>query len=263
MGNNNRAGKDTALEMAGVHSKRRHFVKRMGKKLFRGVNSYLAAASKVPDAPVLEKDLFAWAQDFETDWKAVRAELDQMLEFRDSLPRFQDISPDQAKISPDDDWRTLVLYGFGSRSEAVCKRCPETVRLLERVPGLQTAFFSILAPGKHVPRHRGVTKGLVRCHLGLKIPRESEKCRMDVGGVNCVWCEGEALFFDDTFHHEVWNETGEERAVLLFDFERPMTLGGRVLTHVLLRLVRMSAYFKDAKRNQDAWEREYAAMLQQ
>ena len=254
---------DTALKMAGVRNRRRHMVKRVGKRLFRRVNVYLGKQSTIPDVPVFERALFDWAEGFEADWGAIRKELDAMLEFRESLPRFQDLSPDQAKISPDDNWRTLVLWGFGERSEPVCRRCPETARLLEQVPGLQTAFFSILAPGKHVPRHRGVTKGLVRCHLGLKIPDRAEKCRMDVGGVNCVWEEGKTLFFDDTFHHEVWNETDQERAVLLFDFERPMTRRGRFVTHVLLRLLRMSAYFKDAKRNQDAWEEEYAELLEQ
>jgi len=253
---------DTALKMAGIRSRRRHMVKRLGKRLFRRVNGYLARQSTIPDVPVFDNALFDWADGFEADWKVVRKELDAMLEFRESLPRFQDLSPDQAKISPDDNWRTLVLYGFGDRSELVCRRCPETARLLQKIPGLQTAFFSILAPGKHVPRHRGVTKGLVRCHLGLKIPEQAGKCRMDVDGVNCVWGEGKALFFDDTFHHEVWNDTEQERAVLLFDFERPMTWRGRYVTAVLLRLLRMSAYFKDAKRNQDAWEQEYYELLQ-
>ncbi|TFH23790.1 MAG: aspartyl/asparaginyl beta-hydroxylase domain-containing protein [Myxococcales bacterium] len=253
---------DTALKMAGIRSRRRHMVKRLGKRLFRAVNGYLARQSTIADVPVFDSALFDWSKGFAGGWKAIRKELDAMLEFRESLPRFQDLSPDQAKISPDDNWRTLVLFGFGDRSEPVCRLCPETARMLQTVPGLQTAFFSILAPGKHVPRHRGVTKGLVRCHLGLKIPDQAEKCRMDVGGVNCVWEEGKALFFDDTFHHEVWNETDQERAVLLFDFERPMTRRGRFATSVLLRLLRMSAYFKDAKRNQDAWEQEYAELLQ-
>jgi len=253
---------DNALKLAGINDRRRHITKRIGKRLFRRLNAYLGRQSLVPDAPVLDGKLFSFGDALETDWRAIRTELDAMLEFRESLPRFQDISPDQMKISPDDNWRTLVLFGFGERSEHVCRRCPETTRLLESVPGLQTAFFSILAPGKHVPRHRGVTKGLVRCHLGLKIPDRREKCRMDVGGVNCVWEEGQTIFFDDTYHHEVWNETDQERAVLLFDFERPMTRRGRLVTHALLSLLRTSAYFKDAQRNQAEWEERFADLLQ-
>jgi beta-hydroxylase len=33
-------------------------------------------------------------------------------------------------------------------------------------------MFSMHEPGTHLPRHRGVTKGMVTCHLGLKIPAD-------------------------------------------------------------------------------------------
>ena len=112
---------------------------------------------------------------------------------RDKLPRFQDISPDQMRISPDDKWRTFVFYGFGYPSERNCGLCPETAQVLRRIPGLESALFSILAPGKHVPSHHGVSKGLIRCHLGLKVPRERERCVMDVGPVTRSWEEGRAL----------------------------------------------------------------------
>ena len=66
--------------------------------------------------------------------------------------------------------------------------------------------------------------------------------------------EGEVLFFDDTYPHEVTNDTDEERAVLLFDFERPMTRRGQWLSRLLMRGLRRTAYFKDALENQKAWE---------
>jgi aspartyl/asparaginyl beta-hydroxylase (cupin superfamily) len=237
--------------------RRRKFVKRRGKRLFRAIDRWLATQSVVPTDPVIDSALFPWVRELRHNWRAVRAELDDLLHQRTELPRFQDISPDQRKISPDDLWRTFVFTGFGQRSEQARRLCPETTRLLEGVPRLQTAFFSILAPGKRIPTHRGVTKGMVRCHLGLKIPREAERCSMTVGGVRCVWSEGETLFFDDTYPHEVENDTDEERAVLLFDFERPMTLRGRLVARALMVLLRRTAYFKDAYRNQAEWEERY------
>lgn len=38
---------------------------------------------------------------------------------------------------------------------------PRTTALARKVPGLNSAFFSILAPTAHIPPHRGVTKGLM------------------------------------------------------------------------------------------------------
>jgi beta-hydroxylase len=239
-------------------SRRRHLMRKIGKKLFRGVFlEYLAKQSRIPNDPVLDETLFPWSQELRANWTVVRDELEVLLRHRDALPRFQDISPDQKRISPDDLWRTVVLYGFGSRAELSCELCPETARLLERVPRLESAFFSVLAPGKHVPRHRGVTKGMVRCHLGLKVPSDAEKCYMECGDARFHWREGELVFFDDTYPHAVWNDTPEERAVLLFDFERPMTRRGQWLSRLMIRVLRHTPYFKDAHRNQQAWEERY------
>lgn len=237
-----------------LRARRRASVKRFGKRALRALTAYLSRQSRVPDTPVLDPALFPWSEQLRDNWTAVRAELDRLLVHRDALPRFQDISPDQARISTDDRWRTVMLYGFQHRAEATCRRCPETDRLLAGVPRLETAFFSILAPGKHIPCHRGVTKGMIRCHLGLVVPDAAEKCAIEVGGVRCSWAEGELLFFDDTYPHEVWNDTDQERAVLFIDFERPMTLRGRLVSRLLLFGLRRTAYFKDARRNQAAWE---------
>ena len=144
--------------------------------------------------------------------------LTRLLQHREALPRFQDIASDQYRISSDDKWRAFVFYGFGHRSEHNSRLCPQTARLLDRVPGIENAFFSILAPGKVIPSHHGVTKGLVRCHLGLIVPPEPERCFMDVGDVRCTWQEGRTLLFDDTYPHAVQNNTEHERVVLLFDF---------------------------------------------
>lgn len=243
---------------ARLRERRRAFVKQHGKRVLFGLTEYLGRQSRIPNDPVLDADLFPWAAPLRTHWRKIRAELDALLERRDELPRFQDISPDQNRISPDDLWRTFVFCGFGRRFALSRLLCPETSRLLDEVPRLENAFFSILAPGKRVPSHRGVTKGMVRCHLGLKVPARAEHCAMQVGDAHFSWREGELVFFDDTYPHAVQNDTDQERAVLLFDFERPMTLRGRVLSRALLTGLRRTAYFKDGMRNQEAWERRYA-----
>jgi ornithine lipid ester-linked acyl 2-hydroxylase len=182
-----------------LRGRRRKYVKWYGKRLLWRIDHYFARQSLVPTDPVLDAKLFPWIADLEAHWHPIRAELDGILQHRDELPRFQDISPDQKRISPDDKWRAFVLYGFGYRSDHNCRLCPQTARLLDRVPGIENAFFSILAPGKQVPPHRGITKGLIRCHLGLIIPPAPERCFMDVGGVRCTWQEGRMLVFDDTY----------------------------------------------------------------
>lgn len=241
----------------GLRNQRRQLVRRYGKRAFKRINGYLAAQSLVPDQVVFDRDLFRWAHAFEDQWQVIRAELDGVLRYRDELPHLYEVSPENTRISADDRWKSFVLYGFGYRSENNCALCPETARLLATVPGLETAFFSILSPGAHIPSHKGLAKGLLRCHLGLIVPQDSEGCRLYLDGIPHAWREGRVLLFDDTHRHEVRNVTDQDRVVLLFDFERPMTLRGRLISRALLALMRRSAYVQDSKRQYLEWEERF------
>ena len=93
-------------------------------------------------------------------------------------------------------------------------RCPETMKALGKIPGLSTAFFSILSPGKHIPPHRGAYNGVLRLHLALQVPEPRDLVRIRIARQICHWEEGKCLIFDDTFNHEVWNDTAGYRVVL-------------------------------------------------
>ena len=84
---------------------------------------------------------------------------------------------------------------------------------------------------------------------------------MEVAGERVEWTEGDLVFFDDTYPHAVWNDTDEERVVLLFDFERPMDRRGRFVSRLLMAGLRRSAYYRDAYRNQKDWEDRYFAAV--
>jgi beta-hydroxylase len=102
-----------------------------------------------------------------------------------------------------------------------------------------------------------VTRALVRCHLGLVVPREGT-CEMDVDGRRVRWREGEAFVFDDSRPHEVWNDTDEERVVLLLDVRRPMRWSGRWLYAFLRAVLRRTHFVREAIDAQQTWEREVA-----
>ena len=44
---------------------------------------------------------------------------------------------------------------------------------------------------------------------------------MRVGGIECHWQNGKTLFFDDTFVHEAWNRTSQDRYILLMRILHP------------------------------------------
>lgn len=231
---------------------------RIGHHVFRGTDTFFASQSRIATDAVLApgeaQRAFPWAAELAERAPAIATELRRLLRHRELLPAFQDIAAGQARISPDDRWRVFVLYGFGRRSAPNCALCPETARVLDTIPDLETAFFSVLAPGKHIPAHRGISRGFVRAHLGLVVPERADRCRMEVDAQPVVWREGEVLFFDDSRPHEVWNDTEQERVVLLIDVRRPMRLPGRLLLASLMTGLRTTFFVRDAVRKQRAWE---------
>jgi ornithine lipid ester-linked acyl 2-hydroxylase len=243
--------------------RRRRAVKRLGKRLMAVMSDVIARQSLVGDAPVLDNRHFPYLEPLSANWEAIRDEVTQILKHRDAVPVFQEVSTDQKRIAKDSNWRTFILYGFGVKAEKNCRQAPLTCALLEQIPNLQTAWFSILAPGYHIPAHRGVSKGIIRGHLGLIVPADREKCRMRVGEEICVWGEGELFVFDDTFDHEVWNDTDEERVILLFDFDRPMRPLGRLLNNSFLRLLKLTSYYRDPLRRMRSLEDRFEAAVRQ
>ena len=240
----------TASPTAGVP--RRPFLIRIGKKLRRRVDNIVARSSKVPNEPVLDPALFPWTAVLRENWRAIREEALAVAHNPDAVPALSTISPDHRRIAPSDSWRSFFLIGYGKRIERNIARCPKTMAVLEQVPGLNSGFFSILKPGTHIPQHRGVTKGLMTCHLGLQVP--DGPLRMTVGDETVGWAEGETLVFDDTWPHEVWNDTGGVRIVLLVQFERPLRQPGRLVAGAFLSGIRRSAFVKEAADNIDRWE---------
>ena len=220
----------------------------------RHLERILTWGSSVGNPTFFSNDVFPWVAALEAGTPKMRKELDGILENIHRVPRFQDISLDQQHLSDDDDWRTYFFYAFGVKAERDSEQCPETLRLIEAVPGMQTAFFSILAPGKHIPDHRGVYKGVIRYHLGLIIPEPKEACRIRVGDDIRYWQEGKSLIFDDTFRHEVWNDTDGTRVILFMDVVRPLRFPANFLNALLMWVIRHSALIQDGAANYRAWE---------
>ena len=90
---------------------------------------------------------------------------------------------------------------------------------LAKIPGWgPTVMFSLLKAGSRILPHTGMFNTRLVCHLPLMIP---EGCRFRVGNEVREWQEGRLLIFDDTIEHEAWNDSNEDRVVLIFDIWRP------------------------------------------
>ncbi len=235
----------------------RKWIKRRGKELIRRVNARLVESSQVPDVAWLDPKLFPWIPRLEAAAPVIQSELDDILEHRDALPRLHDLQQDQYRISADGRWKSFMLTGWGFRSKTGERLCPRTLDLVESIPGVRTAFFSLLEPGAEIPEHTGFAKGLLRCHLALRVPREQDRCVLWLDGKTHTWERDRAVVFDDTFLHAVRNDTDEDRIVLLLHFDRPMSATGRWLHRASLEVLRFTPFVRDARRNHARWEADW------
>ncbi len=213
--------------------------------------------SLVEDRRFFDPGDFPWTAVLEANWGPIRAELDSLLQLREELPNLQDLWPEQRRLTTDDRWKTYFFFGYGVKAQRNCARLPHTTRVLESIPGLMTAFFSVLGPHKHLPEHRGQLKGVLRYHLALRVPEPATASGITVGGETAHWAEGKCLVFDDTFPHYAWNDTDEDRVVLFIDVLRPLRAPVSWLNRALITVVGRAPMLRKAWENYDAWEREF------
>ncbi|MBU1359856.1 MAG: aspartyl/asparaginyl beta-hydroxylase domain-containing protein [Gammaproteobacteria bacterium] len=234
-----------------------HLLTRILFRLHREMEKINRRHSLHGDAAFFSPEDFPWTAQVAERTPAIREELLSLLPTVEKLPNFQDISPDQAILTTDARWKTYFFAGYGVESAANRKRCPQTSAALDLIPGMTTACFSILAPGKVLPPHRGPYNGVLRYHLGLRIPASDESCGIRVGGTTRHWAEGQALIFDDTYEHQAWNRTPHWRVVLFVDFLRPLPLVPNLLNRTMMAIIRRTPFVRVAARNQERWETDF------
>jgi ornithine lipid ester-linked acyl 2-hydroxylase len=218
------------------------------------IERLLGRLSQVGDRPFFASGAFPWVGRMESFYPAIRGEVLDLLKHDAPIPGFEQISTDQVKLSDDRRWKTYFFLGYGLRFEDNIARCPATWAALKGIPGLTTAFFSVLEPGKRLPPHRGPYKGVLRYHLGIVIPERADACGIDVDGERRHWREGTSLIFDDTFIHSAWNDTAERRIVLFVDFARPLRFPANLVNRAVLKLIARSGYVQEAKLNYRQWK---------
>jgi aspartyl/asparaginyl beta-hydroxylase (cupin superfamily) len=188
---------------------------------------------------VHDKRRFEWVPRLEAAWTGVRAELDALLRNRTGF------STVYGKHTEQGEWAGCFFAVFGRRIDATCERCPETVELLESIPGAiecGTALFSALGPHTRVAPHCGNTNFKLRCQLPLDVP---DGCRFTLADQQIEATAGECFIFDDSFSHSVWNRSDRPRFVLIFDVYHPDLTGAEreALAQLTLQSNPHSYYF--------------------
>lgn len=162
---------------------------------------------------------FPWTASFRKNWSNILLEYDNYL-IKHQIPLFKNLNKAVSHCDVMDKWKTLHLRVFNIDTNN-SQYFPLTMKLINQCqPKCTLAYFSLLEPGAQLSPHRGLYKGVLRYHLGLRIPRDWQNCYLVVNGEKVHWKEGEDIIFDDRFLHYVHNNTDEERLILFLDIQR-------------------------------------------
>lgn len=142
-----------------VKEKRPRNKAKITKRVMRFAERLNRRHARFGDVPVLDNADFPWVAEVEPHWRPVRAELERLLQRQAELPAFNEVVGGSSSVSHDlrrdRGWKSFFFIGYGLRFERNIAQCPETWRVLQKIPNVKTAMFSILEPGKQHPLAQG------------------------------------------------------------------------------------------------------------
>ena len=120
------------------------------------------------------------------------------------------------------DWGYFQVWRGGQFGERARALLPKTCEIMDRLmphlaPAGEVAFHN-MAPGARLRPHADGPNTTLTCHLGIKVP---PRCALRVAGEERTWQEGRCLWFDHSYEHDAWNESTENRVILLHDIIHP------------------------------------------
>lgn len=186
-----------------------------------------------PDLPLVhfaDPSAYAWREAVEAQTETFLAEARVLLaDPANFMPYLRQTTErpqgDVHGLLDNPDWSTCYLTDRGQPIPERVALAPQTFGLLDsevplcrigtRAPSI---MLSLLRPHSKIPAHSGMVNCRFVCHLPLIVP---PNCGFRVGAETREWQVGELMVFDDSVEHEAWNNSSEDRLVLIFDVWRP------------------------------------------
>ena len=194
-------------------------------------NKVFALTSKVPLRPfyrdifILNEALVIW-NNFEIFRDEVKHVYKNFKTIKNDM-YFQNI------VKTEPEWTRLYL-SWNNRIDPIGRKlCPKSTSIINSMPNVKTAMFSVLKPGANILPHTGPYRGCLRLHMGLITPN-SDDCFIVSNGEKYSWKDGEVILLDDSYIHYVVNNTNEYRVILFCDIVRPMNFIGNALNNYVL-----------------------------
>ena len=244
--------------------------KRLLKKKLNGVFVFLEERGWLARTPAFDRDYLRYypaLAKLEAGYPAIREECLALLDHKERLTDISKLGGSYTKAGIHTiRWKSFV-FKSGDFVEENCARCPRTAALLREIPGLYTAFFSVVDPHQVITPHWGYYKGILRYHLGVVIPNNNadgacwlrvnadpyQNAQRDISaivkGEVYHWHDGEGIVFDDNYLHDAANGSDQVRVVLWLDLKRPMPLPFDLFNRLVGWIVRHDASLEKIRTN--------------
>ncbi|EIE7938703.1 aspartyl/asparaginyl beta-hydroxylase domain-containing protein [Salmonella enterica] len=201
--------------MKGSISKNNAFIRDLLNKLF------LSSVGGNRRPPLLvSREVFPESQRLEENFPAIHQEISELIKKRD-LTRYKDIDPVRA-AEVSENWKLYYAWFMWEENELAKVDCPTLLNLIKQMPNVINATVAVLEPRVTLAAHEGPYAGILRYHIGIKVPEERLPYIRVLDQYH-IWQVGESIVLDDCYEHEVYNESDDIRVILMIDFMRPMT----------------------------------------
>lgn len=198
------------------------YLKQPAHILTAPLNMYYERISSDQTTPIIDiSNRTELMKDLKDNWKTIR---DEGLKLTDQMTPLKGELFFSSLIIKDDSWKKMYLKWYGDVEPSLQETCPVTSSILQKYPEIHLAMFSYLKKGGRIYPHAGPFRGCIRVHVGLQTPND-DNCYIKIGKEKYSWRDGEVVAFDDTYRHEVYNNTKQDRLILFMDLERDMKTG--------------------------------------
>lgn len=200
--------------MKGSISKNNAFLRTLLNKLFL----FSVGGNRRPPLLSAHK-VFPESLKIETHFADIHREISALINERE-LTRYKEIDPVRA-AEVSENWKLYYAWFMWEENPRAQLDCPTLLKLVRQMPNVINATVAVLEPRVTLAAHEGPYAGILRYHIGIKIPQKNPPY-IRVMNEYHTWQTGQSIVLDDCYEHEVYNEADESRVILMIDFMRPM-----------------------------------------
>lgn len=125
-----------------------------------------------------------------------------------------------------DKWLNFPLIYHGKVIDKSDQICPNTIKLLQKIPSIQIAGYSILLPNSKLDVHTDLT-GKKQNSMAYNQLLTDSNANLYVGNNKYKHKLGKAVIFDSNIEHYADNQDTKPRVILYIDFKTDIMYGSR------------------------------------